>query len=324
MSKKKLTLKYDWAKYKVQRARAHANIEFLVRTTGVEVSPRDPMFNLTNPETGLVDPEQYGEFWEAETFLEGTKQYGRYQKDTDPIEVKIVKPTNLVRKVYFVYLNREDAGGGAIPKKSLMKVLSLIFVEAGAEFEEDWEELLRAQKRGKGSQTGEVMDITYITANPKVKIIIASDGPLDGAARNYITSANPLLQGAIRHFTLDELQYNPLKHKFQPKLTLAPPETVKRFVKSQRGLKLTNGYLAAQQEKDLAEAEPGSQAAVIAWEALREEILSKIPTVSYDSAPIKWANFRPGDIIIVHWLDRPPSLERVIVITQTKTASKKS
>jgi DNA-directed RNA polymerase subunit H (RpoH/RPB5) len=136
-----------------------------------------------------------------------------------------------------------------------------------------------------------------LVVNDNLQVIIVSDAPLDGQARNQLIDFNLLLKRGIRHFTTDELQFDPTNHIMQPqKVEKATEEEVDRFVEQQKGFMIGNTRLAKNLEERIEEAKTDDEVEELNDEA-KKEIIDKLPTINSSDPLVKWNGFRTNDIL---------------------------
>ena len=136
--------------------------------------------------------------------------------------------------------------------------------------------------------------------NDSVQIILLTEVSLNGMARNQLTDFNMLLKRGVRHFTLEELQYDPTEHITQPKrIEKATEEEIRNYVEEQKGLLIGNQRLAENYDERMAAAETPEEAEKIE-EDTDNEILGKLPTINSDDPLVKWYGFKIGDILKIY------------------------
>jgi len=139
-----------------------------------------------------------------------------------------------------------------------------------------------------------------LVVNDNLQVIIQSDAPLDGQARNQLIDFNLLLRRGIRHFTTDELKFDPTDHIMQPRaVTKASEEEIERFVEQQKGFMIGSTRLAGNLEERIQEAETDDEVEEINDEATKE-IIEKIPTINSSDPLVKWNGFRVNDILKIY------------------------
>jgi DNA-directed RNA polymerase subunit H (RpoH/RPB5) len=136
----------------------------------------------------------------------------------------------------------------------------------------------------------------YFTLNQNVQIILLTKSELEGQAKGQLIVLNSLLKRGVKHFTVDDLQFDPTQHITQPKVEKATQEEIRAFIESQKELLVGSFRLAQNIEDRLKEADSEEEREKILKEA-DDEILGKLATINSNDPLVKWYGFRIGDIL---------------------------
>jgi hypothetical protein len=159
-----------------------------------------------------------------------------------------------------------------------------------------------------------------------LQMILYSEKELLGAPFNLISRYNEYALYPTKHFTINMLLINPVKHKASPKSTrkLSPAE-VQDFISKQIGLKFTSDGTTLGQEylERIEEAETEVEKASIRAE-LNEAMLSKLPTINSNDPIVLWQDFRYRDVLMfIRRVDGDMYLRRVIYPVDIKVSKGK-
>lgn len=249
-----------WKSKVERRFNAHKSILTMIRYQGFQLQ------RSNDPEQNLVfeNAQEYA-VW-AKEVIDPVRKIGYFERDKEgPLSIQLDQS---ILRIFFLSAGGKDT----ISKKIISEVL--------ANYIEDGDN-----------------EIRFI---PNLHLILISEEPLDGIAKNQIISFNGMLEYPIRHFTIDELQYDPTEHALCPTyIVKATPEQIQNFIDRQRGLYLGPGKRLANNYESRYEAlETDSERADLINQT-NEEILDKLPTINNTDVIVKRYGFRLDDIIII-------------------------
>ena len=135
--------------------------------------------------------------------------------------------------------------------------------------------------------------------NQNIQIVLLTKSELEGQAKSQLILLNSLLKRGIKHFTIEDLQFDPTEHITQPKIEKVTNDEIRNFINSQRELVVGSFRLAENFEDRLKEADDEEEREKIIRET-DEEILSKLATINSNDPLIKWNGFQVGDIVKIY------------------------
>lgn len=250
--------------YAEKRFRAHVN---LLRILSKQNLIPPPELNM-NPQ----NVEQYKQMWGIK--INAVSKTAIFERDAHPIEW-IDAATGIRLLIVFLHVESKSEN---VTDKHLNDTLKPLLLERDV--------------------NREITDAARSRVNTNVQAILLTDGNLAGAARNQLIDFNTVMQRGIRHFTTDELQFDPTDHITQPIMTVASPQEITAFIESQRDLLIGRRRLAHDLEEQVNNADDDEEKIEIIRQA-RAEILSKLPTLNSNDPMVKWNGYRVGDIIKV-------------------------
>lgn len=140
------------------------------------------------------------------------------------------------------------------------------------------------------------------TINTGIQLILYSENRIESTTNNLLTNYNTLIRYPIKHFTIEQLQYDPTVHITAPRIIRALTDSEKTdLIKRQIGLKGEYGIddLGAEYLKEMNDNPNNIIKRSKAAEKLTEHVLSKLPTMNSTDPWIKWRGFRIGDILYI-------------------------
>lgn len=271
-----------WDEYIMKRFKAQKNLVQILRYQGIEVG-------------GWFDPPTSQEFrksWREK--IDPGNRVGVLELDALP--QPIVLPDGHVIMVIFV---PSDLKKLKIPKATVRS------------------QLLHFLQHTTG-MTGE-QAFNQIEVIKGIEAILISYTPLDGSAKNEIEEFNSILEYPIRHFTVAELQFDPTKHKTQPKIRVLSEPEVQALIDRQKGLIIGGrNRLVPEFERRLEQITDESKRIDFIRET-NEEILSKLQTMNSTDPWVKWHGFKIGDVLEIRRRtgNTPITYRRVVLVEPT-------
>ena len=194
-----------WDDYVTRRFKAHSNLLKILGYQSIELD--DPTYY---PKT----IQEFRMAW-GERINIGDRM-GYFERDSIPISANLTDGHRIM--IMFVAVKEDKL---KIPKVTIQSYLSA-FLQAMTTLNSDQ----------AFAQTELIRDI---------ECILVSAVPLDGTAKNELVRFNSILQFPVRHFTIEELQYDPTLHATGPKKARVLTQAeVDEYIARQRGL-LLNG-----------------------------------------------------------------------------------
>lgn len=141
-----------------------------------------------------------------------------------------------------------------------------------------------------------------VTIDLNMQLIMFSEKKIDSSMHNEITNYNEMVKYPIKHFTFQELQYDPTIHATGPKIMrVLTPEEVQDLIERQIGLRGEFGIddLGFEELQLMEENRDNPFEFAKAKKKLINLILSKLPTINSTDPWVKWRGFRIGDILYV-------------------------
>lgn len=132
-----------------------------------------------------------------------------------------------------------------------------------------------------------------------IQIILLTKSELEGQAKSQLINLNSVLEKGIKHFTIDDLQFDPTEHITQPKVEKATADEIREFINSQRELSVGSFRLAENFEERIKEADDDEERDRIIKET-DDEILGKLATLNSNDPLVTWNGFRVGDILKIY------------------------
>lgn len=204
---------------------------------------------------------------------------GVFEQDAIPLETPIMENRPRIR-IYFI---PSDLAKAKIPKKTIAAQLLEYLRETTG---------MSAQQAFGGTEVSIIRDL---------QCILVSYGHLDGAAKNEITKFNQLFQYPIRHFTIDELQFDPTIHAMGPKkIEILTQEEVDAWIARNRNIKIGRVRLVPGYEEHLEDLGDDETAKTEYREQSNEEILNKMQTTNSSNPWVKWRGYKVGDVLRIY------------------------
>jgi hypothetical protein len=256
----------NWERYAGMRWTAQKNLYQILRYQGIELPAN------YNPQT----QEAFNLFWRMK--IDENERTGYFERDAETIEA--VDPLGREVRIYFV---SSDLAKSKIPKKTIAS------------------HLLNYLEQTTGMNAQQAFGGTEVSVIRNRWCILVSYGYLDGAAKNEITKFNQLFEYPIRHFTIDELQFDPTLHALGPKrVEILTQAEVDALIARSRGLKIGQSRLVPNFEEQL-ENLSGDETRLTAYiEQSNEEILSKLQTTNSSNPWVKWRGYKVGDVLRIY------------------------
>lgn len=257
-----------------QRFRAQKNVVQILNYQGLPLE----FLRFMNP----ANTEEYKANWGYKISQNPDKKKERveFERDTKP-ELFAYNFSDVQIGFYISYLAPSDETKMKITKARVESELTALL------------QYIHVLKETETSK--DIMD--KIETIPKMVMIFVSKFKLDGAAKNLIVELNTMLQFPIRHFTLDELQFDPTIHALAPKYMIrATQKEVVDLIELQKYLMLGRHRLAEDFDKHLDELETQSEKNQYIMET-DEMILDKLQTLNDTDPMVKWRGFKVGDVI---------------------------
>ncbi|MBA3756167.1 MAG: hypothetical protein H0X02_08085 [Nitrosomonas sp.] len=247
---------------------AQRNIYKILFYQGIEIEAK------YNPQTVEEFKRQWGEK------LDLNERTGFFEQDAIPLQTPPLKDKPLIR-IYFI---SSDLAKAKIPKKTIAsQLLEYLRQTTGMSAE---------QAFGSESEVSLIKDL---------QCILISYGHLDGAAKNEITKFNQLFQYPIRHFTIDELQFDPTIHAMGPKrMEILTQVEVDEWIARNRNIMIGRVRLVPGYEERYEElADKPTEQSEYKLES-DEEILNKMQTTNTSNPWVKWRGYKVGDVLRIY------------------------
>lgn len=238
-----------WQTYVDKRYRAHLNLMKILRNQGFE----------QGLESGMVfaNVDEYAR-WAGER-IDPVRRIGIFERDKKPLDIQLGENQDSRMLIFFMSSGNKDTISKKIINETVGSYLELV---------KEGDKYLSA--------------VEYI---PNKQIILVSQAPLDGTGKNQLIYFNSILEYPIRHFTLDELQYDPTEHALCPKnIRKATPAEIRILIDRQRNLHI------GPRKKLVSESDP---------DKIDEEILDKLPTINSGDPIVKRYGFILGDVLVI-------------------------
>lgn len=250
-----------WKEYVQKRFNAHKNLIRVLQYHGIEIP------EWFNPE----NVDQFRVLWK-EKVNPGDRR-GVLEADAAPLMFNSQNGNK-----FFISFIPSDLSKPKVKKSTVVTHLLGFFAQASG-------------------LSGEDVVKSQIALIPDAHCILYSWGELEGSAKNEITEFNTLLVNPIRHFTIDELQFDPTRHMLGPEsIELVPPEEVRVLIDSQKDLKVGRNRLAPDLDARLQNLDTEFEKMTLINET-DEELLDKLPTINTSDPWVKWRGFKVGDIL---------------------------
>lgn len=237
----------------------------------------------------FADVEQFASAWK-ETISESGKE-AILGRDAEHWEIPRINNDGLI-VIIFISNNKP---GSNITKKTIdnrLKRFLVLYNQHNQILNEDQIE------DGIGTLNG----LRGYAINLGIQMILYSNANLDSGANREILYYNSLIRFPIKHFTVGELQYDPVEHATAPKIMRAlESDEVEDIISRQIGLPgeyrmdgLGEDYL-----EELKRAEGNEHLTKKIITKLRNLALSKLPSINHTDPIVKRRGFRVGDIIYI-------------------------
>lgn len=138
--------------------------------------------------------------------------------------------------------------------------------------------------------------------NLNLQLIIYSKAKLDSGTMMDIINYNNMVKHPMKHFTVEELQFDPTVHITGPKyVKVLTSEEVKDLIDRQIGLRGEYGIddLGADKLQELEKESDNPYKQQLIEQELRNLALSKLPTINSTDPWVKWRGYRIGDILYI-------------------------
>lgn len=280
----------NWETYIAKRFKAQKHLAQILQYQGIDLS-----------KTPWLDPQELTEFrrnW-GET-VDAATRTGVLKLDETPIVLRT--PDGQPFMLFYISTDPDKSN---ISKDAVKSVMVRFLTET----------------------TGMAADqiVTRTELIPGVKCIMYSVGSLEGAAKNEVLEFNTLLEHPIRHFTLNELQYDPTKAAVGPKsVRVLEPEEVRALIERSKGLQIGRNRLVPNFEERYERIVDANERIDFINET-DEEILSKLPTWNSSDPWVKWRGFKIGDVleIVRNFGTSKVTYVRVVLMDRTVTKAPK-
>jgi hypothetical protein len=281
----------NWERYSQMRWKAQQNLYQILRYQGIELSPE------YNPQT----LEAFKAFWGEK--LDLNERTGVFERDARAIDASL--PDGRELRIYFI---SSDLAKSKIPKKTIAShLLEYLRETTGMDAQQAFggpdptknppNNTTRGITNG-GNETNQERSVSVIQNR---WCILVSYGHLDGAAKNEITKFNQLFQYPIRHFTIDELQFDPTMHALGPKkVEILTQAEVDALIARSRGLKIGQSRLVPDYEEQLENLSNDDSRRTAYIEQSNEEILNKLQTTNTSNPWVKWRGYKVGDVLRIY------------------------
>lgn len=257
----------NWERYADMRWRAQQNLYQIMRYQGIELGEE------YNPPS----VEAFKAFWRE--VRDENERTGYFERDTEAIEAE--GPDGREIRIYFI---SSDLAKSKIPKTTIAAHL-LKYLKQTTDMD--------AQEAFGGEKTVELI--------ADRSAILVSYGHLDGAAKNELTKFNQLFKYPIRHFTIDELQFDPTIHALGPKkVEILTQKEIDEWIARNRNLKIGQSRLVPNYEERYEALSNNTTAQTQFKEQSDEEILSKMQTTNSSSPWVKWRGYKVGDVLRIY------------------------
>lgn len=296
----------NWEEYVKKRFKAQRNIAYILKhgVDGIVIPDNSPL----EPATVDIFRNEWGET------INDINGRAYFRLDTqDPGFIRIPIDGGQGGYIYISFIGTKDEAKDKISKQSIrVELLKFLHATTG--------------------MTGEQAFERQVDVIRNVRAIIVSIEELEGGAKNEIIEFNTLLDHPIRHFTLEELQFNPTLHATGPKLIrLATREEVQAYIIHQRGLLIGRNRLVPEFEANLKKLNTESERNAYI-NSTDEEILDKMPTMNTSDPLAKWYGFKVDDVLMI-WrrigkskftYRRVVAVDRIAVVKVDKKKDKES
>ena len=257
----------NWERYAQMRWTAQQNLYKILAYQGIWLEAK------YNPETVEAFKLEWGEK------LDLNERTGYFERDAIPLETPVMDKRPRIR-IYFI---SSDLAKAKIPKKTIAAQLLEYLRETTG---------MSAQQAFGGTEVALIKDL---------QCILISYGHLDGAAKNEITKFNQLFQYPIRHFTIDELQFDPTVHAMGPKrMEILTQEEVDAWIARNRNVKIGRVRLVPGYEEHYEELADKPTEQTEYKEQSDEEILNKMQTTNSSNPWVKWRGYKVGDVLRIY------------------------
>lgn len=257
----------NWERYAQMRWKAQQNLYKILWYQGIQLEER------FNPPTVEDFKREWGEK------LDLNERTGVFERDAVPLETPRLEGRPMIR-IYFI---SSDLAKAKIPKKTIAA------------------QLLEYLRETTGMSAEQAFGGTEIALIRDLQCILISYGHLDGAAKNEITQFNQLFQYPIRHFTIDELQFDPTIHAMGPKkMEVLTQAEIDAWIARNRNLKVGQVRLVPNFEEKYEELADRPTEQTEYKEQSDEEILSKMQTTNTSNPWVKWRGYKVGDVLRIY------------------------
>lgn len=277
----------NWEAYIEKRFKAQKSIAKILRYHGIDLTVAP-----------WLDPQEIGEFrrnW-GETIDEGTRS-GVLKLDEQPLGLRT--PDGFPVMIFYI---STDADKNTISKDAVKAVMVRFLTET------------------TGLAGEQIVNRTELIEG--VKCILFSTGNLEGAAKNEILEFNTLLEHPIRHFTVNELQFDPTVVKYSAKSArVLEPAEIRALIERSKGLLIGRNRLVPNFDERLEMINDANER-IDFINSTDEEILSKLPTWNSSDPWVKWRGFKIGDVLEVKRRFGMSKITYVRVVLMDRTVNK--
>jgi len=277
----------NWEAYIQKRFKAQRNIAKILRYHGLDLA--------TYPWLDPQEPAEFRRNW-GEVIDEGTRT-GVLKLDEHPIQLRDPHGNSVM-----VFYLSTDPNKTSISKDAVKGVMVRFLTES------------------TGLSAPEITNRTELI--PGIKCILFSIGSLEGAAKNEILEFNTLLEHPIRHFTVNELQYDPTVVAVGPKsVRVLDPTEMRALIERSKGLVIGRNRLVPNFDERLEQIVDDNER-IDFINSTDEEILSKLPTWNSSDPWVKWRGFKIGDVLEVKRSFGMSKITYVRVVLMDRTVTK--
>lgn len=143
--------------------------------------------------------------------------------------------------------------------------------------------------------------VTELTVNPDeykegINVILITDAPLAGDARKRIARLNLDLGGTIRHFTLNELQFNPLEFARSPTYTKLTQEEIVEKARREFDVPIERTTIVPNFKETYDSKKTPEEKRKYLMESVAT-VVSKYSIIYPDDPGVKWNGYKIGDVL---------------------------